>query len=261
MNILKLLFISIIAICFIGDVIPSEEKASVEALLKSFIEDYKKNDTFPELPFEFGVKIQGPGGGEWRIRINENKKFSLKKGLPEKPAFYVIADSETLTKVHRGNMNALTAAGKARTSDITPMDVKFQEGYEPPEKYIRSVLLPFYFHFFTRGVPEIIPFGEKYSRVIHGGNAVALYYDLGLRTSWYQVKKGMFINKDLKDAVNPFHSLFICIKGKGKGRIGDKILDLKEGMAIFIPAGMIHQFWTDGEDILDMILIMFGEGA
>jgi hypothetical protein len=261
MNILKILLVSFISVCCIGDIIPSEEKVSVEALLKSIIEDYEKNDAFPELPFEFGIKIQEPYGGEWGIRVNEDKKISLKKGLSEKPTFFVTADFNSLHKVYRGEMNALTAAGKARGTDITPMDILFQEGYKPSEKYIRSVLLPFYFHFFTRSVPEIIPFGDKYSRVIHGGNAVVLYYDLGLRTSWYQLKKGMFINKDLKDAVNPFHSLFICIKGKGRGRIGDKILDLKEGMAIFVPAGMIHQFWTEGEDVLDMILIMFGEGA
>jgi mannose-6-phosphate isomerase-like protein (cupin superfamily)/putative sterol carrier protein len=259
-DIRKLLAVFISIFC-IGNVIFSQEKVSTEALLKAFIDDFKKNDIFPENPLEFGIKIHGPKGGEWKIKIDENKKISLEKGLPEKPTFNVISDLKTLVKVRRGEINALTAAGKARSSDKTPMDLEFQEGYTPSVEYIRGVVLPFYFHFFTSGAPEIIPFGEKFSRTVHGANTVPLYYDLGLRTAWYQIKKGMFINKDLKDAANPFNSLFIFTKGKGKGRIGDKILDLKEGRAIFVPAGVIHQFWTENEDILEMILIMFGEGA
>ena len=71
----------------------------------------------------------------------------------------------------------------------------------------------------------------------------------------------MFINKDLKDAVNPFPTLFIFIKGEGKGRLGEKTISLNEGMSIFVPEGMIHQFWTESEKGLEFIIIMFGKGA
>ena|GEM_PF-3460163 len=115
-NIRKLIAIVISIFC-IGNVIFSQEKVSTEALLKAFNDDFKKNDIFPENPLEFGIRIHRPKGGEWKIKIDENKKISLEKGLPEKPTFNVISDLKTLVKVRRGEMNALTAAGKARFSD------------------------------------------------------------------------------------------------------------------------------------------------
>jgi len=146
-------------------------------------------------------------------------------------------------------------------SDKTPLDFGFMEGYQPPADFIPEVMLPLGFHFFNRGKPEIIPFGEIFSRFVHGGNAVIFYYQKGLRTGWYQVKKGMIINKDLNEAANPFPTLFIITKGEGKGRLGEKTMSLKEGMTIFVPAGMIHQFWTDSDSGMEFIIIMFGEGA
>jgi hypothetical protein len=36
---------------------------------------------------------------------------------------------------------------------------------------------------------------------------------------------------------------------------------LREGRTVFVPAGMIHQFWTDTAEGLEFVIIMFGEGA
>jgi mannose-6-phosphate isomerase-like protein (cupin superfamily) len=71
----------------------------------------------------------------------------------------------------------------------------------------------------------------------------------------------MFINKDLKDAANPFPTLLIITKGKGQARLGDKTMSLREGMTVFVPAGMFHQFWTERDESLEVIIIMFGKGA
>jgi len=158
-------------------------------------------------------------------------------------------------------MNALTAAGRARMSDKSPLDIGFMEGFAPEPDFLSNVMLPLGFHFFTRGRPEIIPFGEEYSRFVHGGNTVLFYYQKGIRTGWYQVKKGMMINRDLQDAVNPFPTLFVITRGEGQGRLGDLTLDLEAGMTLFVPPGMIHQFWTESESGMEFIIIMFGEGA
>jgi mannose-6-phosphate isomerase-like protein (cupin superfamily) len=45
------------------------------------------------------------------------------------------------------------------------------------------------------------------------------------------------------------------------GRLGENAMPLKEGMAVFVPAGMIHQFWTESDSGLEFVIIMFGEGA
>ena len=87
------------------------------------------------------------------------------------------------------------------------------------------------------------------------------YYEKGLRTAWYQVKKGMKINENLEEATNPFPSLFIMTKGEGQALLGDKTISLKAGLTLFVPAGMIHQFWTESDSGLEFIIIMFGEGA
>ncbi len=241
--------------------IAEEEKIDVKAILQAFIDDFEKNDKLPEEPLEFGIKVSGEDGGEWTVAIDTDNKVHLRKGFPEKPTFYITADADILNKVYRGEINALTAAGRARASDKTPMDFGLMEGYQPSADYLRSVIIPLYFHFFTRGKPEIIKFGEQHSRLVHGGNAVIFYYDKGLRTAWYQLKKGMYINKDLLDAINNFPTLFIITRGEGKGRLGEKVMDLKEGMTIFIPAGMVHQFWTEDEAGFEAIIIMFGEGT
>jgi mannose-6-phosphate isomerase-like protein (cupin superfamily) len=55
--------------------------------------------------------------------------------------------------------------------------------------------------------------------------------------------------------------LFVITKGEGQGRLGDKTIPLHEGMTVFVPAGMVHQFWTESDEGLELIIIMFGKGA
>lgn len=234
-----------------------------EEILQDFIADYMQNDQLPDNPLTFGMRITGPEESLWTITIDaaQSPPVKLTPGLPEVPTFIGKTDLEILNKIYRGEINALTAAGRARMSDKTPFDFEFIHGFQPDPDFLGDVMLPAGFHFFTRGRPEVIPFGKDYSRFVHGGNAVILYYQKGLRTGWYQVKKGMKINENLSDAVNSFPTLFVFIKGKGKGIMGDKTITLKEGMSVFVPAGMIHQFWTEQEEGLEFIIIMFGEGA
>lgn len=234
-----------------------------EAILKEFIADYAENDRLPEAPLVFGMHITGPDESRWTIAIDADRSppVTLSGGLPDVPAFVCVTDRDTLNKIYRGEINALTAAGRARMSDKAPLDFEFIHGFQPDPAFLSEVMLPLGFHFFTRGKPEIIFFGEDHSRFVHGGNAVIFYYQQGLRTGWYQVKKGMKINADLDDAVNPFPTLFVFTKGKGQGRLGEKTIPLQEGMSVFVPPGMIHQFWTEEDDGLEFIIIMFGEGA
>jgi len=239
------------------------QELDVQRLLNAFIEDYIENDTLPETPIAFGLQITSPRDEKWTISIDSTaaEKVTLTEGFPEDPTFFFVTDYPTLKKIHDVEINALTAAGRARMTDKTPLDFGFMPGFQASPDFISSVMLPLGFHFFTRGKPEIIPFGEKYSRFVHGGNAVIFYYEKGLRTSWYQVKKGMKINDNLEDATNPFPSLFIFTKGEGQALVDHKKITVKEGMSIFVQAGMIHQFWTESDSGLEFVLIMFGKDA
>jgi mannose-6-phosphate isomerase-like protein (cupin superfamily) len=220
---------------------------AVEEMLQDFVDDYRQSDDLPAEPMTFGLEITGDSGGRWSVAIDSDAedKVTLERGFPVTPTFYAVTDTETLGKIYRGEMNALTAAGRARMTDKTPLDFGFMEGFVPDAETMNK-LTNLGFHFFNRGKPEIVRFGESNSRLVHGGNSVIFYYQKGLRTAWYQVKKGMIINENLEDARNPFATLFIITKGAGKDRLGDDTVDLEEGMTILVPAEMIHQFWGRG---------------
>lgn len=256
-----LLFHALVFLCLAADI--KDSSISIEKMLEEFVNDYERNDELPESPIAFGIQITGEKGGKWTVSIDAKKpdKVTLTKGFPSQPTFYVVTDAATIRKIFNGEINVLTAAGRARMSDKTPLDFEFMEGFQGSMDFISEVMLPLSFHFFNRGKPEIIPFGEQYSRIVHGGHAVVFYYQKGLRTAWYKIEPGMFINKDLKDAANPFPTLLIITKGQGQVRLGDKIMSLREGMTVFVPAGMVHQFWTENDEGVEVIIIMFGKGA
>jgi mannose-6-phosphate isomerase-like protein (cupin superfamily) len=214
----------------------------------------------PAVETVFGVDVKGDGGGSWAIGIGPGRKVSVKAGKPDAPTFSIVCDLDTLRKIHGGQWNALTAAGKARDSDPSPLDIAFMEGFKPGPDTMEKVLHVL-FHFFNTTSPEVVRFGEDNSRFVHGGNAVVFYYAKGLRTAWYQLKKGMVINAEEKDQTNPFPTLFICTRGEGRGRLGGREVSLKEGMSVFIPAGLAHTFWNEKDTPCEGIIIMFGEGA
>ena len=232
---------------------------SAASMIADFAAAYEAKSG-PGIVTAFGLDITGPGGGFWDIGIGPGRKVTVREGKPQTPTYAVVCDLETLGKVHAGTWNALTAAGKARESDPSPLDLTFMEGFVPSAETMPAIFHVI-FHFFNTSNPEIVRFGEANSRFVHGGNAVVFYYEKGLRTAWYQLKKGMVVNADPKDQVNPFPTLFICTRGEGRGRLDGHEAELKEGTAVFIPAGVAHTFWNEKDAPCEGIIIMFGEGA
>jgi len=247
-----------LALTLFGDDSSNKQKTA-EEMIRDFTSSYQKKVAKEEKVI-FGIEIQGEGGGKWCIMVEPGQKVTIHEGKPKKPTFYFTTDLETLRKIHKGELNALTAAGKARASDPAPLDIKFMEG-APPWAEVQTKVLHVIFHFFVMGSPEIVYFGEEHSRFVHGGNAAIFYYAKGLRTGWYQIKKGMIINQDERDQVNPFPTLIICIRGEGQAKLGEKVMTLKKGMTVYIPTGMSHMFWNEKEEPCEFIIIMFGEGA
>lgn len=235
-----------------------KKEKTAEEMIRDFTDSYKEK--IEKKQGIFGIEVKGDGGGQWSIEISPEKNVIVKKGLPKKPTFYFTTDLETLGRIYKGEINAMTAVGRARASDWAPLDFEFMEGAQQTPESIEK-FLHYAFHFFVRGIPEIVYYGEKYSRFIHGGNAVVFYYTKGLRSGWYQIKKGMVINKDERDRINPFPTLFICTRGEGKAKLDEKTISLKKGMAVYIPAGMPHMFWNEEDEPVEGVIIMFGEGA
>lgn len=72
---------------------------------------------------------------------------------------------------------------EAFSTDPAPMDIEAMEGFQPGPEFI-DVILPTTFHFWTRGFPEVIPFGERYTRFTHGADAAVFYHQPGFRSAW-----------------------------------------------------------------------------
>ncbi len=251
----------IAASLFLAPCAPGLETPGKDAtsLISDFAASYEAKFG-PGVEAAFGLDVAGEGGGSWTVGIGPGRKVSLREGKPGTPTFVVACDLDTLRKIHAGTWNALTAAGRARSSDPAPLDIAFMDGFAPAPDTMEKVFHVM-FHFFNTGNPEIVRFGEGNSRLVHGGNAVVFFYQKGLRTAWYQLKKGMVVNADPKDQTNPFPTLFICTRGEGRARLGDKEHVLKEGMTVFIPAGLSHTVWNEKDEPCEGIIIMFGEGA
>lgn len=236
---------------------------SAEDILHSYVEDFRSDPAAAE-PITFGIRVRDEG--EWHVAVLGKKEeagssqVELNKGLPSNPSVIYTLDLTTLRKIDSSEINALTAMGKARASDPSPMDIEFMAGFQPDASFFAR-FIPFTFHFWTRGFPETVNFGKEHSREVHGANMVIFYYQKGLRSAWGHIENGQHVNKDPRDQSNPFPTMIIVIKGKAVGKIGGKEVILQAGQMAFIPAGVNHEAWNPYNEPAEIILLMFGEGA
>lgn len=229
-------------------------------ILSAYAADYESDPSM--LSGTFGIEIEGewwhvvaiPGEGAGAPSV------VLREGEPPEPTFYFTLDHATLLKLDAGELNAETAMVKAFSTDPSPMDADVMDGFAPGEGFLNT-LLKTSFHFWTRGLPEIIPFGEAYTRFTHGADAVVFYYQPGFRSGWGSIKPGQHANEDPRSQTNPFPSLFIVVRGKGVARIGGVEVELREGQAVLVPPDVAHEFWNPFEESMEIVLLMFGEGA
>ena len=249
--------------------IASAEGTTVEAvattaaeIINSYVVDYRK-DRFASDPMLFGVEV--PEHGQWTVhvtgqQVGEEWEVTLTDGLPEEKTFIYRIEFPTLQAINAGELNPLTAQGKAFVGDYTPMSVSMMEGYEPTaDEY--AAINPFSFHFWTRGFPEIIPFSEGLTRRAHGSNFVVFYYETGLRTAWYRVLPEEKVRHDPREQAMPFPMMVVAIKGTTEGEVDGQRVTLPEGNTIFIPPFVNHKWWNETDEATEAILIMFGDGA
>lgn len=185
----------------------------------------------------------------------------LRPGPPPEPAMAYRLSIETLRAIDLGEVNALTAMAAAHPDDPRPMSLTPMDGFRPPSQAFVERLFPFTFHFWTRGLSEIVPFGSDRTREVHGAHATVFYYEKGLRSAWIEMRKGEHANRDPRDQENPFPTMLIVVRGKDEGRIGGELVRAGEGQMIFLSAGVSHEFWNPHDEPVQGILLMFGEGA
>jgi hypothetical protein len=235
------------------------EADEAREILGRFVEDFR-NDPYAEgLEMSFGVTVREIG--EWHVEIRGAGSVVLEDGPVPVPAIFFITDMETLGKIDRGEMGIMTSMGRAHLSDRTPMDFGLANGFELTPEFLADVM-PFIFHFWTRGTPETVRFGDlEQARVVHGAYATPFYYDKGLRTGYYRLEKGQHINAEEDQQVNPFPTLIVLIGGAMEARIGGAEMTLDVKQAMLIPTGVAHEFWNLHDTPAEFIIVMFGEGA
>lgn len=247
--------------------LPARQPASrpVKEILKSFVEDFR-DDSAAGSRIVFGITIRDSSEPDWRVIVGGRKaaggrfEVDLQEGLPTEPAAVYVTDRETLEKIDRGEMNALTAMGRARSTDPAPMDVSSTPGFQPTEDFL-AAFIPLTFHFWTRGFPETVSFAPAAGREVHGATMVVLYYQKGLRSAWGQIRKGQRVNADPKDQVNPFPTMMIGLRGRAMSKVGGVEKILEAGKMVFVPAGTAHEAWNPFDEPAEFIILMFGEGA
>lgn len=243
---------------------PVQARAAAD-ILRSYVEDFRSDPAGAE-PMTFGIKVSGEGGGEWHVVVGGRREgaggsiVELRRGLPPSPAAVYTLDLATLRKIDRGELNALTAMGRAHAGDPAPMDIEFSSGFQPDAGFVAR-FLPFTFHFWTRGTPETVSFDKGRSREVHGANMVVLYYQQGLRSAWARVEKGQHVNRDPGDQTNPFPTMLIGIRGRAAAKVGGREMTLQAGQMVFIPPGVSHEAWNPYDEPAEVIILMFGEGA
>lgn len=242
----------------------ADDSTPIADILQGYVDDFR-TDVTAKGPLVFGVRVSGEGGGDWHVVVgdkaaNGEVDVSLRPGLPEEPTFFFTTDVVTLRKVAAGELNALTAMAKEWSTDFAPFDIDAMPGFQPDGAFV-ALVVPLSFHFWTRGFPERVPFGEGLTRESHGANVTIFYYQPGLRSAWVMIQKGEHVNKEARSQTNPFPSMLIGLKGKCDAKIGGKQTALGGGEMMFIPAKVTHEFWNDRDAAFEGILLMFGEGA
>ncbi|HZD52944.1 MAG TPA: cupin domain-containing protein [Woeseiaceae bacterium] len=252
----RLLAVTLIMLAF------SARAETAREALERLAGDYARDPSLM-YPVTFGVRI---GADDWTVSavpVSADKAASVTvtSGAPEVPTFVYSTNAETFARVASGDLHALTAMAQAHASDPTPMQLETVNGWEMDDAG-RAAFLSVSFHFFTTGQPEVVLLGPAHALPAHGGEALPIYYDEHLRTSWYGIAPGQHINADPRDQVNDFPSLFIVIKGgTARARLGGREMTLEDNEAILVPKGVAHEFWNPGDERATLLLIMFGESA
>lgn len=234
---------------------------SAQVILQRYAEAWRgRQELELQSTLVLGFWVRGEQGGEYTVALSDAPGAVVQVGASPQYDIGFELDIDFLRRLDRGEIGALTAMGQARSSDPISLNPKLgQQFSKRPDAPLLFRRLSF--HFWNRGWPEIIPFGESAAREVHGGNAVVLVYDREFRSAWYQLKPGMHINADARDQTNNFPQLIIVTRGQFSARLDGRELTLSEGQTIFIPAGMKHEFWAEAGQYGELIWTAFGEAA
>jgi len=246
---------------------PSPPGPGVEQMIADFVADYRSDAT--ARPVTFGIEVRDATPARWHVVVwpgeggAATRPVDFAEGFPGEPVAYFTTDLETLERIHSGELSSLTAMGKGLSSDFAPLDLELQPGFRADPQLMEH-LVELSFHFWTRGFPERVRFGDlAHTRPLHGAHGTLFYYQEGFRSGFFHIQPGEHVNETEVSQTNPFPTLFVVTAGRVEARIGDTVCELVGGEAIYIGPGVRHEFWIDEQagEGAEGVLLMFGEGA
>lgn len=203
------------------------------------------------------VDTSKPTVESWYVLILPGKKVQLSREPAAKLEIIFSTTEQALRLLSAGKYNLMTAILATKGSDPVYIRWERPKGVESTPQ-LRAKVREF-IHFFDPSLPQRYVLQASRARVVHGSPAIGLYYYPGLRSAWYEVRKGKRLNEP--GDTSPFHQAFIFITGKGRAKLGDKTVEVKAGESYYIPPNTDHVVWTNSIKPLVLIWMAWGEGA
>lgn len=213
-------------------------------------------DIQPELESGF-VDRTRPALESWNVTVTPEGQVILAPG-PGRDLTYIVFTTRTgLRAMDEGRFNVMTSQLRARSSDPSYIEYTRAPGIELTPAV--SARIRQFIHFFDTSVPHRYLLSRDHARMVHGAAVVGLYYYPGLRSAWYEVRKGMRLNEP--GDTNPSDQAFIFVSGNGFAKIGDRTVPVKAGESYYIPPGSDHVVWTESDEPLQLVWMAWGKGA
>ena len=245
---------------------------TVRKMLQDFADDYRTDPM--AMTADFGIKV---GKHWWSVSVKRRQEayangkltahrlgphdVTLSEGPPATPTWYFdLADHSVLEEIYRGDLNAGTGGMQSFASDKVKVEIREMDGFTDKARG-EADMYHALSHFWTRGIPEITYFGRNQSLPTHGVGAVSLFAMKGNRIAWFSIMKDQAANADPALEAGQVPNLFIVTKGRGKARLADREVDLKEGMSVFIAPYVKHVLWNPYDEPLEGILVLFGDNT
>lgn len=248
------------------------EAGEATSILERLVADYC-NDPMA-ISGHFGIQI---ADHHWEVTVERKEKTSsrgrltdhefgphevtLKSGRPAEPTFvYVIASMDVLRLIAEGKVNAGTAAMQSFGSDQVGVEVGTMDGFSM-DSGAEARFYHHLSHFFTQGVPEITHFGSDNSLETHGAQMTALHFMKGFRVGYFSIQPQQVVNSDIRLQKGQMPNLFIITKGRGTGYLGDRQIELRPGMSVFVAPYVRHELAAVGEEPMEGVLVLYGDNS
>lgn len=202
------------------------------------------------------INFQLRDNNQYYYIVFNNRSFKIFKERNYNSKITVIADFKTYSKIFNGELSPQTAAGRSSMRKPAPLDFKLENGmtYQKID-WERAYLI--LINFFNHHPHNKIVIKKEYSREIHSGNAIGLYYSKGYRSAYYFIDKADTLNKNGES--DPYEQSIIIVKGTGFAKIGSDTLVINENEAYHIRPNIEHKIWTNSNDGISLLWSAWGE--